>query len=75
MQSFVQTNERSLRYVKADRQTDRQMVGQGRLLWTPSGKPGVQNGDIKSYFIEKWIGMDTPNDGNRKGRTEKAINH
>ena len=33
-----QTNERSL-----DGQTDERTDGQGRLLWTPSGKPGVQN--------------------------------
>ena len=33
------TNERSLRYVKTDQQTD----GPGRLPWTPSVKPGVQN--------------------------------
>ena len=35
------TNERSLRYLKTDHgRTDQ---GQGRLLRTPSGKPGVQN--------------------------------
>ena len=28
-----------MKYLKTDRQTDRQ----GRLLWTPSGKLGVQN--------------------------------
>ena len=33
------TNEQSLRYLKTDTHTD----GQGRLLRTPSGKPGVQN--------------------------------
>ena len=44
-------NERSLRYSKTDTQTDTQMDGhteartdgQGRLLRTPSDKPGVQN--------------------------------
>ena len=36
------TNERSPRYLKADhRQTTDH--GQGRLLRSPSGKPGVQN--------------------------------
>ena len=33
------TNEQSLRYLKTDTQTG----GQGLLLRTPSGKPGVEN--------------------------------
>merc|ERR1719494_225858 len=41
------TNERSLRYLKTDTRTDGhthgRTHGQGRLLRTPSGKPGVQN--------------------------------
>ena len=28
---------------RIDRQTDGQTDGQGRLLWTQTGKPGVQN--------------------------------
>ena len=35
-------NERSLRYQRQGR-TDRQTDEQGLLLWTPSGKPRVQN--------------------------------
>ena len=37
--------ERSLRYLKTDThtRTDGHTHGQGRLLRTPSGKPGVQN--------------------------------
>ena len=38
------TNELSLRYLKADGRTNGPMGGQGQLLWTHSGKPGVQNG-------------------------------
>ena len=37
------TNELSLRYLKTDTHTDRRTHGQGRLLRTPTGKPGVQN--------------------------------
>ena len=37
------TNEQSLRYLKTDGHTDGRTDGQGRLLRTPSGKPGVQN--------------------------------
>ena len=37
------TNERSPRYLKTDGLTDGQTDGQGRLLWTPSSKLGVQN--------------------------------
>ena len=37
------TNERSLRYLKTDTQTDGPTHGQGRLLRTPSDKPEVQN--------------------------------
>ena len=33
------TNERSPKHFKTDYRTD----GQGRLLWTPPGKPGIQN--------------------------------
>ena len=40
------TNARSLRYLQTDRRIDRQTDGQGRLLWTPTGKPGVQNHTI-----------------------------
>ena len=43
MQSFRKTNEQSLEIFK-EGQTDGQTDRQGRLLWTPTGKPGVQNG-------------------------------
>ena len=36
------TNEQSLRYLKTDGHTHGRTHGQGRLLRTPSGKPGVQ---------------------------------
>ena len=51
MQSFRKTNEQSPRYLKTDRQTDGQADGQGRLLWTLSGKHGVQNRYKKNYFV------------------------
>ena len=44
MQKLEKTNERSPRYLKTDGLTDGLTDGQGGLLWTPSGKPGVQNG-------------------------------
>ena len=43
MQKLEKTNEQSLRYLKTDTRTDGRTHGQGRLLRTPSGKPGVQN--------------------------------
>ena len=42
MQIFIKTNEQSQELFK-DRQRDGQTDSQGRLLRTPSGKPGVQN--------------------------------
>ena len=36
------TLERSPRYLKTDGRTNGLTDGQGRLLWTQSGKPGVQ---------------------------------
>ena len=42
MQKIRKSLERSL--IKTDQRTDQQADhGQGRLLRTPSGKPGVQN--------------------------------
>ena len=49
MQSFRKTNEQYLRYLKTDRRADRQTYRQGQLLWTPTGKPGVQN-NIQSHI-------------------------
>ena len=43
MQKTRKTNEQSLRYLKTDTHTDERTDGQGRLLRTPSGKPGVQH--------------------------------
>ena len=44
MQSFIKTNERSMRYLKADEHTDEHTDnGQGRLLRTFSDILGVQN--------------------------------
>ena len=43
MQSFRKLNERSPRYLKINGLADGLTDGQGRLPWTPSGKPGVQN--------------------------------
>ena len=45
MQKTRKTNEQSLRYLKTDTRTHTHTDthGQGRLLRTPSGKPGVQN--------------------------------
>ena len=55
MQNFrKKTNQRYLRYLKtggptegqADRGKDGQTDEQGRLLWTPLGKPGLQYEEI-----------------------------
>ena len=43
------TNEQSPRYLKTDGLTDGQTDGQGRLLWTQTGKPGIQN-EQKQFF-------------------------
>ena len=43
------TNEQSPRYFETDGQTYRLRDGQGRLLWTPSRKPGVQND--QTFFL------------------------
>ena len=43
MQNFRKNNERSLRYLKTDEQTDRRIDEQKRLLWNPSGEPRVKN--------------------------------
>ena len=53
------TNERSLRYLKTDTRTDTRTDGhtdgrthgQGRLLRTPSDKPGVQH--IKRFYFNR----------------------
>ena len=50
------TNEQSLTYLKMDQQKDqrtdnRRMDGQGRLLRTPLGKPGVQNRNFPKLRI------------------------
>ena len=52
MQKLEKINERSLRYLKTDHgpRTD----GQGQLLRTPSGKPGVQNDAGKNYVDENF---------------------
>ena len=47
MQSFRETNKRSPRYLKTDGRTNGRTNGQGRLLWTRSGKPLVK---IISYL-------------------------
>ena len=43
MQSFRKNHYRFPRYLKTARRTNGQTNEQGRLLRTPSGKPGVQN--------------------------------
>ena len=45
-----QINEWSLRYLKTDKHTHKRTHGQGRLLRTPSGKPGVQNKNDHAEF-------------------------
>ena len=47
MQSFRKTNTESLEIFK-EGQTNRLTNRQGQLLWTPTGKPGVQNIKIAS---------------------------
>ena len=56
MQSFKKkNNERSLRYLKTDKQTDRRVDEQGRLLWTPTGKHGIQRSEtFDERFLRKW---------------------
>ena len=52
MQKIRKTKELSLRYLKTDQRTDGPRTnGQGRLLRTPSGKPGVQNTKSESPSV------------------------
>ena len=48
---FEKSLERSLRYLKKDQLTGEPTDGQGRLLRTHSGKPGVQN----KIFIQSYL--------------------
>ena len=42
-----------LRYLKTDGRTDRRTDRQGRLLWTPRGKPGVQN-QLPNFSLQSY---------------------
>ena len=45
------SNERALRYLKTKTHTDKHIHGQGRLLGTPSARPGVQKQQRKCLFL------------------------
>ena len=48
-------NERSPRYLKTDGRTNGRTDWQGRLPWTPLGKPRVQNQEIIYHYYQIMI--------------------